>query len=70
MPDDILLFVFGLFEVALAIWIIFGKKIFLPSLIAACLLLAIVLFNLSNFEVLFRDISIATMAFALALGAS
>ena len=61
-----LLHVFGIVEVILAVWILFGKRIFIPSVLAAILLLAIVSLNQPQFPILFRDISIALMAFALA----
>lgn len=67
VPDDVLLHVFGVVEIALAIWILSGWKVYIPSLIASTMLLAIVVFNPGNFQVLFRDVSLAAMAFALAM---
>lgn len=63
----VLLHLFGLAEVALAVWILFGRNIRTPSYIAAALLIAIVVFNLNQFAVLFRDLSIALIALALAI---
>ncbi len=57
---------FGIFEVALALWILSGKKIFYPCVIAAVMLLGIVYFNMAQFEVLFRDLSIAALCLGLA----
>lgn len=68
-PDAVLLHGFGLIEVIIALWILSGKKIFWPSLVAALLITTIVLFNLNNFEVLFRDLSIACMTLVLAFDA-
>lgn len=65
-PDLVLLHGFGIVEVIIALWILSGKKIFLPSIAAGFMITTIVLFNLGNFEILFRDLSIAMMAFALA----
>lgn len=62
----LLLHAFGIVEVVLALWILFGKRPFIPSLIAAALLLAIVMCNGVQFPILFRDISIALMALSLA----
>lgn len=62
----LLLHAFGAVETLLALWILFGKRVFIPSLIAAVMLLAIVAFNLPQFPILFRDISIALAALALA----
>ena len=67
VPDLLLLRAFGLVEVALAIWIISGWKVFWPSLAAAGMLLSIVVFNPGNFQVLFRDVSLFAMALALAM---
>lgn len=61
------LHVFGALEIALALWILFGKRIFIPCMLAALILLAIVAFNISQFDILFRDVSIALAAVALGL---
>lgn len=65
-PELVLLHIFGVIEVVIALWILSGKKIFIPSLIASAMLFAIVFTNLGDFQVLFRDIPIAFMALALA----
>ncbi|OGG72168.1 hypothetical protein A3E65_02230 [Candidatus Kaiserbacteria bacterium RIFCSPHIGHO2_12_FULL_56_13] len=62
-----LLNLFGAFEVALALWILSGWRIRIPAAITALLLVAIVVVNFSQFDVLFRDLSIAAAALALAL---
>lgn len=67
VPDAILLHGFGLVEVIIALWILSGRNIFWPSLAATGLLLAIVVTDLQDFIVIFRDISIAAAAFALTL---
>lgn len=67
IPDLVLLHAFGVVESIVALWILSGWRIFWPSLAATAMLLAIVMFNPSNFQVLFRDISIAAMALALAM---
>lgn len=63
----VLLHTFGVVEVVLAIWILSGWKVVCPALAAAGILIAIVVFNLPQFEVLFRDLSIAAAALALAV---
>lgn len=69
LPDMLLLHSFGAVEVFLAIWILSGRKIFLPSVVATIMLAAIILFNLQDFQIVFRDVSIAMMSAALAAGA-
>jgi hypothetical protein len=63
----ILLHVFGALEIAIAIWIVFGTRIVIPCVLAALILIAIVVFNAAQFDILFRDVSIALAALALAL---
>lgn len=67
VPDEILLHTFGVVEIGLAIWILSGWKVYLPSLVAAMMLIAIVVSNPGNFQVLFRDVSLAALALALAM---
>ncbi len=67
MPDLVLLHLFGAVEIALGLWMLSGYKIFIPALLATAMLLGIVAFNFSQFDVLFRDLSIACLTFALAL---
>ena len=67
VPDDVLLHAFGVVEVIIALWILSGWRILWPSVVATIMLVAIVVFNSSNFEVLFRDMAIAAIPFALAV---
>lgn len=69
LPIDIevLLHAFGIIEAAIALWILSGWKIRVPAILAALMLAGIVLFNWNQLDVLFRDLSIAMMALALAL---
>ena len=66
VPPQTLLLVWGAFEIVIALWILSGKKIFIPSALAALALLGVVFFNLSVFDIVFRDLAIACMAAALA----
>lgn len=67
VPDIVLLHAFGVLEVVIALWILSGKKILLPSLAATALLVVIVFLNLQDFQIIFRDVSIAAGALALAV---
>ena len=56
---------FGAIEVLLALWVLSGWKSHIPAAIMALMLLAIVMFNLAQFQVLFRDLAIMGEALAL-----
>lgn len=58
---------FAAFELILAVWIISGKKIFIPSVITSLLLIAIIGFNLDKFPTLFRNVAILSATIALAI---
>ncbi len=64
---ELMLHAWGIFEILLALWILFGKKVYVPSAIAALALIAVVVANPGQFPVLFRDLSIALAAASLAL---
>lgn len=67
LPDLVLLHAFGVVEIVIGLWLLSGYKIFIPALLATAMLLGIVAFNLSQFDVLFRDVTIACLTLALAL---
>ena len=67
IPTAILLHGFGIIEAVLAVWILSGWNIKIPATLCAILLILIVVSNLSNFDVVFRDVSIAAIALALML---
>ncbi|PIR83722.1 hypothetical protein COU18_03545 [Candidatus Kaiserbacteria bacterium CG10_big_fil_rev_8_21_14_0_10_51_14] len=67
VPDEVLLHAFGIVEVVIALWILSGWRIFWPSVAATAMLLGIVILNPTNFQVLFRDLAIAAIPFALAV---
>ena len=63
----LLLHAFGVLEVVIALWLLSGYRIVIPATLATLMLLGIVVFNMPNFQVLFRDVSIAAMAIGLAM---
>ncbi len=69
VPDLVLLHSFGTVEVVIALWLLSNKNIFLPALAATVMLVTIVVLNFSQFEVVFRDLAIASAALALAVDA-
>ena len=65
ISGSLLLSVFSVFEIALAIWLLSGKKSFYSGLVAALLMLGIVVFNLGAFDIVFRDLGLFFAALAL-----
>lgn len=65
VPDLVLLHSYGALEIVVAIWILSGWRVFWPSLAALAILLAIIVLDASDFQILFRDVSIAALALAL-----
>ncbi|MDP3726057.1 MAG: hypothetical protein Q8R36_02575 [bacterium] len=65
--DTLLLHLFGFTEAVIGLWLLSGKNIFYPSIAAAVFLFLIVVFNLSQMDVVFRDLSIFAIAVALAI---
>lgn len=66
IEHTVLLHGFGIIEILIAVWILSGWHIEWPATLAALMLAAIVAFNGAQFEVLFRDVSIALACLALA----
>src|SRR4051812_7099692 len=66
LPDLVLLHCFGIVEVVLGLWILSGKKVFYPSVLATAMLAGIVVTNLPQFQITFRDLSIACLTLGLA----
>lgn len=65
LPREIFLLIFSPIEILVALGVLFWDKP-LPSIIAGIMLVSIVVFNYSELSTVFRDLSIALMAFALA----
>ncbi|OHA24535.1 MAG: hypothetical protein A3B11_00020 [Candidatus Taylorbacteria bacterium RIFCSPLOWO2_01_FULL_44_26] len=55
----------AIIHIVLGLWILSGKNIFLPSLLATLFLASIVFFNQTQFPILFRDVSLALVALGL-----
>ncbi|MDO8594724.1 MAG: hypothetical protein Q7R93_04410 [bacterium] len=66
LSKSILIFLISGFHLVIALWILSGWKIFIPSVVAAVFLFSVVYFNRNQLDVLYRDISLALAALALA----
>lgn len=64
---ELLLHGWGVLEIMLAFWVLFGVRVFIPSIIMAAALIMVVVANPGQFPILFRDISIALAALSLAV---
>lgn len=62
-----LLHTFGIVEIVLALWVLWGKRIHIPAALMCFILLFIVVTNVDQFDVLFRDLTIAGLALSVAL---
>lgn len=69
LPATTLLLVWGIVEIILGIWILFGRKIFIPSLITALSLTALIVTNWGAMDILFRDVAVLAIAIVLAMRA-
>lgn len=64
---ELMLHAWGALEILLALWILFAVRVYVPSIVCALALLAVVIVNPGQFPILFRDISIALAALSLAV---
>jgi hypothetical protein len=67
IDGNLLLNAFSVYELGLALWLISEKKTFYAALLAAATLAAIVITNITQLEIIFRDIAILFSALALAV---
>jgi len=65
IPLDTFLIVFGIAEIALAVWLISGWKGHYPSFLSFLMMAGIVAFNMEYFQVLFRNVAIGFGSLAL-----
>ena len=66
LSQDVLLWALLGVHVIVALWLLSGWRVFIPSFGAAVFLILVVYFNIKQLDVLFRDISLALAALALA----
>jgi len=66
-PAKMLLTIFSIFEIILGIWLLSGKKIYASSIIASITLFGIIILNIANMDIVFRDVPILFASLALAV---
>ena len=67
IPGTILLFAFSFYEIILSLWLLSGKKIYYASILSTVTLFLIIISNINNLDILFRDIAIFFSAISLAI---
>lgn len=67
IPQAVMVSAFTALHLVIGLWILSGRKIFLPSLIATLFLAGVVFFNRNQLDILFRDISLAFVALYLTI---
>lgn len=65
VPQEVVLGGFSLYELGLALWLLWGRYLFQASLLAAATFAGITLFNLEAMDIVFRDLGLFFAALAL-----
>lgn len=66
LSQETLVMAFIAIHLVIALWILSGWRVLIPSLLAAAFLASNVYFNWNQLDVLFRDISLALVALSVA----
>ncbi|MEK6878017.1 MAG: hypothetical protein AABY22_00335 [Nanoarchaeota archaeon] len=66
ISGSVFLAIYSAYEICLAFWLFSGKKTFYASIVAGATLLLIVILNISQFDIVFRDVAILFACVALA----
>ena len=64
-PITPLLTAFSIFELFLGLWLVSGKYPKLSGLVAAAMLTSITLANITQFDIIFRDVGLLAMCIAI-----
>lgn len=68
VPEHIALPIHSIAEIILALWLLSGWKTWIAASISALALITIVVFNIPQMDIVFRDIALAIAAIALTIG--
>lgn len=66
VDQDLLLMFFSVYEIALGVWILWGRWARYSALLAAATFAGIIVANLGAFDLVFRDVTMVFAALALA----
>lgn len=66
VPGTLFLTIYNIFQVALAFWLLSGKRAFEAAIVTGITLAAIILLNMGALDLIFRDVAILFAAGALA----
>jgi hypothetical protein len=67
VPQNILLSGFSVYELLLAIWLLWGKFSFYSAILSALTFCGIIIFNSDQLDIVFRDFAIILSAASLAV---
>jgi uncharacterized membrane protein YphA (DoxX/SURF4 family) len=67
VPQPILLTGFSLYEFALAVWLLSGRFTFYAAILSLLTLSGIIVFNITQLDIVFRDFAIILSAASLAV---
>ena len=67
IPANIFLWIYSSGEFILAAWLLSSKKTFYAAIASVILMLAIIMFNITALDIIFRDIAIMLSSIALAV---
>ncbi|MBI3633331.1 MAG: hypothetical protein HY226_03515 [Candidatus Vogelbacteria bacterium] len=59
----------AILQIVVGVWLIVGKRILIPSVMASVMLIGIFIFNFSLLDIIFRDVSILATAIVLTISA-
>ncbi len=66
-PAETLLHLFSAYQVLLSLWLLWGKKLLYPSVLSVLTFIAIIISNIGQLDIVFRDIAILFAALSLAV---
>lgn len=66
-PANILLILFGVYQITLSLWLLWGKKTFWAAILSVLTFIAIITANITSLDIVFRDIAILFAALSLAV---